>query len=66
MKQEEGLAFVAGDLNNSLETAARTARHRPLVLDTNAVVRKAADQLVSLDSSPQSFAALKSEFEPHS
>lgn len=66
MKQEEGLAFVAGDMNGSPETAARTARHRALVADTNAAIREAADRLVDLDSTPLSFAALKSEFEPRS
>lgn len=64
MKQEEALAFIAGDMNATPETASRTARHRGLVNDTNTIIRSAANTLIDLDSSPLSFAVMKSEFEP--
>lgn len=66
MTQQEALAAVAGQMNDVPETAVRTARHEALVTDTNAIIRKAADDLVSLDSSPHSFAALKAQHEPAS
>jgi hypothetical protein len=66
MTQQEALAAVAGQMNDVPETAARTARHEALVTDTNAIIRKAADDMLSLDSSPHSFAALKAQHEPTS
>ena len=64
MTEEEALAFVAGDMNGVTETAKRAARHLPLVRDTNAIIRSAADELIDMDSSPASFAALKADCEP--
>ena len=63
--QEQELAAIAGDLNAVTATAERTARHMPLVNETNMLVRTAADALVTLDASPLSFQALKNECEPH-
>lgn len=63
--QEQELAAIAGDLNAVPSTGARTARHKALVEETNALVRAAADRLVTLDSSPASFQALKNESETH-
>lgn len=64
MKQEDLLAGIAGQLNDVTETAARTPRHAPLVVETNALVRAAADRLVTLDSTPMSFQALKAHHRP--
>ena len=64
MPHDEALAAVAGDQNSVPETAARTARHMPLVTETNILIREAADVLITLDSTPLSFAALKATCEP--
>ena len=64
--QEKELAAIAGDLNSTPATAQRAARHAPLVEETNATIRLAADVLVTLDSSPASFQTLKNECEPRS
>ena len=58
------LAAIAGDLNATPATAERTARHAPLVNETNAAIRAAADALVTLDSTPLSFQAFKQDCEP--
>jgi hypothetical protein len=62
--RNEDLSAIAGDLNQVPGTAERTARLAPLVLETNTLVRTAADALVTLDSTPLSFQALKAVFEP--
>ncbi|MDB5546049.1 MAG: hypothetical protein JWO64_3198 [Hyphomicrobiales bacterium] len=62
--RNEDLAPVAGDLNQAPATAERTARLAPLVVETNTLVRAAADELVTLDSTPLSFQSLKADFEP--
>ena len=62
--QEQELAAIAGDLNAVVATARRASRHAPLVEETNKLIREAADALVTLDSSPLSFQALKNESEP--
>lgn len=64
--QQEALAAIAGELNATPKTAARTARHAPLVEETNALIRAAADANVTLDATPLSFQALKNESEPRS
>ena len=64
MTHEEALAAVAGEMNGVPETAARSARHLPLVNETNTLIREAADALITLDSTPLSFAALKATCEP--
>ena len=64
MTPEEALGATAGELNGVPETASRTARHMPLVTETNALIREAADALITLDSTPLSFAALKATCEP--
>ena len=64
MTPEEALGAIAGDLNDVPQTAARTARHAPLVSETNMLIRAAADALITLDSTPLSFAALKATCEP--
>ena len=64
MTPEEALGAIAGDMNGAPETAARTARHMPLVSETNTLIRDAADALITLDSTPLSFAALKATCEP--
>ena len=61
--QEQELAAIAGDLNAVPMTGARTARHKVQVEETNALVRAAADALVSLDSSASSFQVLKNEMD---
>ena len=61
--QESELAAIAVDLNAVPATGVRTARHKALVEETNAIVRAAAITLVTLDSSPASFQALKNESE---
>jgi hypothetical protein len=66
MTQQDMLATVAGEMNDVPQTAARTARHSALVTETNTIIRTAADDMVSLDSSPLSFAALKAQHEPAS
>ena len=58
---KEYLAAIAGDLNHVPQTAARIARHAPVVIETNTLIRDAADALVTLDSTPLSFQALKAE-----
>lgn len=60
----EDLAHIAGDLNAVPATAERTARLAPLVEETNTLIRAAADALVTLDSTPLSFQALKAACEP--
>lgn len=60
----QDLARIAGDLNGVPATAERTARLAPLVEETNTIIRAAADALVTLDSTPLSFQALKSASEP--
>ena len=64
MTPEEALGAMAGEMNGVPETAARTARHMPLVSETNTLIRAAADALITLDSTPLSFAALKATCEP--
>jgi hypothetical protein len=64
MTHEEALAAVAGEQNGVVATAARTKRHMPLVTEANSLVREAADALITLDSTPLSFAALKATCEP--
>ena len=64
MTSEEALGAIAGEMNGVPETAARTARHMPLVSETNTLVSAAADALITLDSTPLSFAALKATCEP--
>ena len=64
MTHEEALGAIAGELNGVPETAARTARHMPLVTETNTLIREAADALITLDATPLSFAALKASCEP--
>ena len=64
MTPEEALGAIAGEMNGVPQTAARTARHMPLVSETNTLIRDAADALISLDSTPLSFAALKATCEP--
>jgi len=64
MTHEEALAAVAGELNGVPETAVRTTRHMPLVTETNTLIREAADALITLDSTPLSFAELKATCEP--
>jgi hypothetical protein len=64
MTLEEALSALAGELNNVPATAARTQRHMPLVTETNDLIRAAADEHVTLDSTPLSFAAAKASFEP--
>ena len=64
MTPEEALGATAGELNGVLETATRTKRHMPLVTETNTLIREAADVLITLDSTPLSFAALKATCEP--
>ena len=64
MTHEEALAAVAGEMNGVPQTAACTARHAPLVSETNTLIRAAADALITLDSTPLSFAALKATCEP--
>jgi hypothetical protein len=66
MTRQDMLAAVAGEMNDVPQTAARTARHIALVTDTNTLIRKAADDMLSLDASPLSFAALKAQHEPAS
>ena len=39
MTPEEALGAMAGDMNGVPETAARTARHMPLVSETNTLRR---------------------------
>ncbi|MDB5641635.1 MAG: hypothetical protein JWN07_952 [Hyphomicrobiales bacterium] len=63
--RDDDLAMIAGVLNAVPETAQWTERLAPLVRDTNALVRDAADALLTLDASPLSFEALKSRHEPH-
>ena len=60
----DALADVAGVLNDAPETAARMARLAPLVRETNTLVRDAADALLTIDSTPLSFQALKAACEP--
>ena len=64
MTPEEALGAIAGEMNGAPETAARTKRHMPLVSETNTLIREAADALITLDSTPLSFAALKATCEP--
>ena len=64
MTPEEALGAMAGDMNGVPETAARTARQMPLVSETNTLIRAVADALITLDSTPLSFAALKATCEP--
>ena len=64
MTSEEALGAIAGEMNGVPQTAARTARHMPLVSETNTLIRDAADALITLDSTPLSFAALKATCEP--
>ena len=64
MTHEETLIAIAGELNGVPQTAARTARHVPLVSETNTLIREAADALITLDSTPLSFPALKASCEP--
>ena len=64
MTSEEALGAIAGEMNGVPETAARTQRHMLLVSETNTLVRAAADALITLDSTPLSFAALKATCEP--
>jgi len=64
MTSEEALGAIAGELNGVPETAVRTQRHMPLVTETNTLIRDAADALISLDSTPLSFSALKAFCEP--
>lgn len=64
MTPEEALGAIAGEMNGAPETAARTARHMPQVSETNTLIRDAADALITLDSTPMSFAALKAASEP--
>lgn len=62
--RNEDLAAIVGDLNHVPETAARISRHAPLVLDTNMLIRDAADALITLDATSLSFQALKAECKP--
>ncbi len=62
--RNEDLSAIAGVLNQVPATGERTARLAPLVLETNTLVRTAADALITLDSTPFSFQALKAAFEP--
>lgn len=62
--REEDLAAIARDLNGVPATALRTSRLAPIVEETNTLVRDAADALVTLDSTPLSFQALKAASEP--
>jgi hypothetical protein len=62
--RNEDLSAIVRDLNQVPATAERTERLAPLVLETNTLVRTAADALVTLDSTPLSFQALKAAFEP--
>lgn len=62
--RNEDLSVIAGDLNQAPATAERTARLAALVLESNTLVRAAADALVTLDSTPLSFQALKASIEP--
>jgi hypothetical protein len=62
--RNEDLSPIAGELNQVPATAARSERLAPLVVETNTLVRAAADALVTLDSTPLSFQALKASFEP--
>lgn len=55
------LRAIAADLNAAAATAERTARHAALVSDTNDRIAAAADALLTLDSTPMSFAAYKAE-----
>ena len=64
MTPEEALGAIAGEMNGVPDTAARTQRHMPLVSETNTLIRDAADALITLDSAPLSFAALKATCEP--
>ena len=45
--RNEDLAAIAGDLNHVPETAAHIARHGPVVLEMNTLIRDAADALVA-------------------
>ena len=60
----EDLAPIASELNDVQATGKRTDRLAPLVEDTNAIIRAAADALINLDSTPLSFQALKAASEP--
>ena len=60
----EDLATLAATWNACPATAERAARHLALVTDTNTRIAAAADALLSLDSSPTSFSALKATFAP--
>jgi DNA polymerase III delta prime subunit len=59
MTHEDTLGAIAGELNDVPETAARSLRHLPLVTETNMLIREAANDMIHLDSTPLSFAALK-------
>jgi hypothetical protein len=61
MQRDEGLAFVAGDLNRVTLTADRAGRHAGMVAQVNASVRGTADALLTLDATPLSFEAFKAE-----
>jgi hypothetical protein len=60
----DDLAAIAGELNQVRATADRAARLAPLVLETNALIRAAADELLTLDATPLSFQAFKAAREP--
>jgi hypothetical protein len=62
--RNEDLSGIAGELNQVPAAAERTARLAPLVVETNTLVRTAADELVTLDATALSFQALKASFEP--
>ena len=64
--QEKELAQIASDLNAAPDIAQQTARHAALIADMNRLIREAADVLVTLDSSPRSFEALKAQGRPQS
>ena len=61
MMDDAQLAAISGDLNATTQTAARTARLAPLVRASNDIIRKAADERLTIDSSPQGFDVLKGE-----
>lgn len=59
MTLDDLLAATAGTLNATPDAAARAARYRALVEETNRTVRDAADRVLTLDGSTASFEALK-------
>jgi hypothetical protein len=61
MMEDKELAQIARDFNAAPDIAQHTARHAALIADMNGIIRTAADTLVTLDSSPRSFEALKAE-----